>query len=265
MGDHGRDVGGLLYHPMDPVGSRPLCARSGRAGRSGQSPLLHVRHRDLAARILLCRGPSGHGGHRPVSRHLRGRTGLVRLCLPADGLDRCVPARRPVRRWRPQRAHASRQGAMDGAKNGPAAVQVEHLSVHRLLDRRCLDHVFCRCAYPGGRLLDRPGRLRCLCLGRDPDRNNLRLRRVHARAGMHLHVPLAAHPDRDDGRKFTDRDLQGLARRTAWEPEKGRSPSRQLWRLRRLQSMRRGLPDRDRYSRGAADRLHYLCLVYRCM
>jgi polyferredoxin len=31
----------------------------------------------------------------------------------------------------------------------------------------------------------------------DPDRNHLLARRVHARTGVHLYVPVAAHPDRD--------------------------------------------------------------------
>ncbi len=49
----------------------------------------------------------------------------------------------------------------------------------------------------------------------DPDRDDLHLRRLHARAGVHLHVPVAAHPDRDARRAEPDRHLQGLARRTA--------------------------------------------------
>ena len=50
---------------------------------------------------------------------------------------------------------------------------------------------------------------------RHPDRDDLRLRRLHARTGLHLHVPLAAHPGRDDGRGHPDRHLQRLARRAA--------------------------------------------------
>jgi hypothetical protein len=68
-----RHAGGLLHHAVDPLGSRPLCAEPGGAGRSGPPPVLHVRHRDLAARILFRGGPADHGGHRPVPDHQRGR------------------------------------------------------------------------------------------------------------------------------------------------------------------------------------------------
>jgi hypothetical protein len=36
-------------------------------------------------------------------------------------------------------------------------------------------------------------------------------------------------------------------------------------RLHRLQPVRRGLPDRHRHPRGAADRLHHLRAVHRCL
>ena len=49
----------------------------------------------------------------------------------------------------------------------------------------------------------------------DPDRDHLHLRRLPARAGVHLHVPLAAHPERDARREVADRHLQGMARRAA--------------------------------------------------
>ena len=53
---------------------------------------------------------------------------------------------------------------------------------------------------------------------RHPDRHDLRLRRLHARAGLHLHVPLAAHPGGHARRGFADRHLQRLARRAALAP-----------------------------------------------
>ena len=43
---------------------------------------------------------------------------------------------------------------------------------------------------------------------RHPDRHDLRLRRLHARAGLHLHVPVAAHPGRHARRGFAPRHLQ---------------------------------------------------------
>jgi hypothetical protein len=59
----------------------------------------------------------------------------------------------------------------------------------------------------------RAGGLRGLCDRRHPDGHDLRLRRLHARTGLHLHVPLAAHPGRDDGRGHDHGRLSRVARR----------------------------------------------------
>jgi NAD-dependent dihydropyrimidine dehydrogenase PreA subunit len=61
----------------------------------------------------------------------------------------------------------------------------------------------------------RAGALRGLCDRRHPDGDDLRLRRLHARTGLHLHVPLAAHPGGDDGRGHDHGRLSRLARRAA--------------------------------------------------
>ena len=61
---------------------------------------------------------------------------------------------------------------------------------------------------------------------RHPDRHHLHLRRLHARAGLHLHVPLAAHPGGDDGRGDADRRLPRLARRAARQAPQGRGRRR---------------------------------------
>jgi hypothetical protein len=111
-----------------------------------------------------------------------------------------------------------------------------------LLDGRRVDHLFRRRADAAARFLDRQCGQRRLCDGRRADRDDLRLRRLHARTGVHLHVPLAAHPDRDARRKIADRHLQGLARRTARFGQKGRSAARFAWRLHRLQPMRAVCP-----------------------
>ena len=113
-------AGDLLHHALDALGSRALCARSGGADRSGQPPLLHVRHRDLAARILFRRGPADHGRDRAVSGDQRGGPGLVRLCLPADGVDRPVPACRPAGRWRPQCADEAAGRALGAGQDRAA-------------------------------------------------------------------------------------------------------------------------------------------------
>ena len=117
MGGHDRHAGDLLHHAVDTLGPRTLCARSGRAGRSGEPAVLHVRHRDLAAGILLRGRPAHHGRDRPVSRDHRRGPGMVRLCLPADRVDRSVPACRTLRRRRPQCPHPAGQRAAGAARS----------------------------------------------------------------------------------------------------------------------------------------------------
>ena len=80
----------LLHHALAALGSRAIRPQSGGADRSGTPPLLHVRHRNLAARILFRRRPADHGGDRSVPCHQCGRSRMVRLCLPANGVDRSV-------------------------------------------------------------------------------------------------------------------------------------------------------------------------------
>lgn len=53
-----------------------------------------------------------------------------------------------------------------------------------------------RCADAGETAAAGPGAVLRLPVDRHPDRDDLRLRRSHARAGLHLHVPVAAHPGR---------------------------------------------------------------------
>ena len=99
---------------------------------------------------------------------------------------------------------------------------------------------------------------------RHPHRDDLRLRRLHARAGLHLYVPLAAHPGRHARRGFAARHLQRLARRAALAAsEEGASRGPRRRRLRRLQCLRRGLPDGHRHPRRRPARMHHLRLLHR--
>ena len=66
----------------------PYAPGSGGAGRPCEPPLLHVRHRDLAARILFCRRAAHHGRDRAVSCHERGRAARGAV-MPAR--KRCGP------------------------------------------------------------------------------------------------------------------------------------------------------------------------------
>src|SRR3546814_8615957 len=81
------------------------------------------------------------------------------------------------------------------------------LSGDRLLDRWRVDSLFRRCADADAGFLDRAGGARRLWHGRGAHRDDLRPWRFHARTGVHLYVPLAAYPDRDDGRKIAAGDL----------------------------------------------------------
>ena len=221
MGDHGDHPDDLLRRAVAALGSRALCAGPGDPGRSGPPPLLHVCDRDLAPGVLLRRRTADHGRYRTVPGDQRRGARLVRLCLPADRLDRPVPACRPLHRRGSQRPTAPAQGTVDRRQGGPPPAQVVDLSRHLVLDWRRLDHVLRRRTDPGARILDRPGRPGGLWLGRGADLHHLLARRLHARAGVHLHVPLAAHPGRDARREEPDRHLQGLARRAARQRQAG--------------------------------------------
>ena len=69
-------------------------------------------------------GPADHGRDRPVPGHLRGRPRLVRLCLPADRLDRPLPACRALHRRRPQRPDPARPRALGAGQDRPARRQI---------------------------------------------------------------------------------------------------------------------------------------------
>ena len=74
--------------------------------------------------------------------------------------------------------------------------QACRLAADRLVDRRRLGALLRRCADAGEAAGDADGAVHRLCLDRDPDLHHLCARRHHARAGLPLYVPLAAHPGR---------------------------------------------------------------------
>ena len=117
------------------------------------------------------------------------------------------------------------------------------------------------------RARDRPGADRRLYLDRHPDRHDLYVRRLHARTGLHLHVPLAAHPGGDARREVAERHLSTIAANRAARSRRPRAAraGQARRRLRRLQRMRRGLPDRHRHPRRPAARMHPLRPVHRCL
>ena len=146
---------GIYYvDAVAPLGPRPVRAGPGGAGRPRQSALLLLLHRDLAAGILLRRRPADHGRDRPVPGHLRGRPRLVRLYLPADGLDRSLPsASSAASRATATPASGSTRRPGRSTRSASAAVKYVDLAGHRGRDRRRLDLLLRRRADAAARVL----------------------------------------------------------------------------------------------------------------
>ena len=75
--------------------------------------LLLLLHRDLAAGNLLPHRPADHRGDGAVPDERARRPHLVRLSLPADGVDRSVPADRALVRRRPRASTCGATRAVD--------------------------------------------------------------------------------------------------------------------------------------------------------
>ena len=93
---------------------------------------------------------------------------------------------------------------------------------------------------------------------------HLRQRRLHARAGVQVHVPVRALPERDvrpDTLIITYDAARGEPRgaRARKADRAGRRPGR----LHRLQPVRAGLPDRHRHPQRPAVRVHRLRRLHR--
>src|SRR4029078_1506368 len=113
MGGAVRYARHLLSYAVHPLGRGAEGPRTGGADRPAEPALLFLLHRDLAAGDLLPHRPVDHRGDDAVpDERARWKT-LVRLSLPADGLDRSVPDDRTRVRGRPARASAARPRQMD--------------------------------------------------------------------------------------------------------------------------------------------------------
>ncbi len=133
-----------------------------------------------------------------VPVHRGRRAPVVRLRLPADGLHRDLHVDRAQDRGRPHGAHAARQprrsarasSRLKAAKHGAVdrARAVDRLHLRRLLhaDPRAAARVLAARAGPWETFWVAVLRLR-----------HLRQRRLDARAGVQVHVPLRALPERD--------------------------------------------------------------------
>jgi polyferredoxin len=95
------------------------------------------------------------------------------------------------------------------------------LAVDRVVDRRRLGSLLQRCADAGEAACDLPGADAGLYLDRDIDGHDLSARRFHARTGLRLHVPVAAHPGGADRRMGAQRHLSPRPRRKTHLAEEG--------------------------------------------
>ena len=197
----------LLRAAVDALGSRPGPARPGGAARHGAQPLLLLLPRDLAAGVLLRHRPAGAGGAWRCfsSRRAAGRVWCGYTCPQTVWTDLMI-AGRALLAGRPQRPHAPRQGALGAGRSCSKKAHDAHLLArNRLGDRRRLRLLFPRRADACRRAARRRrARHRLLFLGIFP-LTTYRARRHRPRAGLHLHVPLAAHP----GRHGRPRDAAG--------------------------------------------------------
>ena len=148
VGDGDRPPRHLLHFALAALDQARRRAGPGHPHRHGQPPLLFLLHRDLAAGILLHRGPAHHGRRRPVPRHLPLRPRLVRLCLPADGVDRPLHLGREQGGGRPQRPHQARRRALERLQAHQARRQDVHLAADRHRDRRLLGVLLRRRPHP---------------------------------------------------------------------------------------------------------------------
>ncbi len=185
---------GLLPAAVRALGPRPGPAQPGSAARPAKSPLLFLLHRAVAAGGLLLHRPADHRGDDAVPDERPRRPDLVRLSLSADHLDRPVLRRRALGRGRPPRPYPEGQARLDLQPRPRGGHQALPLADDRLVDRRRLGAVFRRRADAGEGPRHPAGPVHGLSLDRHPDGNHLCICRPRPRAGLYLHVPVAAHP-----------------------------------------------------------------------
>jgi hypothetical protein len=184
----------LLSVAVRALGPRAERARPSSANRFSEPAFLFLLHRDLAAGILLSDRPAHPGCHGTVPDECRRRASVVRLSLPADGLDRFVPSHRTLDRRRSARAPTARSPALDARAYRARRQQAFSLADDCLVDRRRLGALFRRRAHPGQGPGDISSAARRLCVHRAFDLHDLCACRSDARAGVRLYVSVAAHP-----------------------------------------------------------------------
>ncbi len=260
----------LLSAAVRALESRARCARSGRAHRSAQQPLLFLLHRAVAAGGLLLHRSVDRRRRYPVPDEFGRRPRLVRLSLPANRVDRLVLRGGAPDRGRPARAHEEgcRRRSDEARAYFRNRPQTFDLAVDRLVDRRRLGSLLQRRTDAGETARHLPGAHGGLSLDRYSHGHDLSARGLHARAGLHLYVPMAAHPGSPHRRMGAQCHLSlRPGRKAHLGEESGRTARawRACRRLRRLLSMRRGLSDRHRHPQRSAARMHPMRAVHRCL
>ena len=182
--------------------------------------------------FIYLTGAAGALGARAVPVHRGGRAAVVRLCLPADGLHRDLPVGRAPHRRRPQRAHAARRRAVELRQ-----AVAQGRQARRCGSRSALWTGFTFVGYftPIRDAVGRRSRVRASGRGRSfwvavLRLRDLRQRRLHARAGLQVHVPVRALPERDVRPRHADRQLRrasaaSRAARARARPTRGGSAS----------------------------------------
>jgi len=210
-------------HP-DPVLRQPLAGleRSpGDPAPSGRAQVLHLRRDFLAAGRHLPGRPADRLGLCAVPGHRRGRPAVLRLRLPADRLHADFHVDGKLDRRRPQRPDQARQGT---ARRPQAA--------HQGQQARALAALFAMDRLHAGRLLHAGRRADQQRPHRQPRplgdlldillrRLHLPVCRLHARAGVQVHVPLRPLPERDVRPGYADHHLRPGTRRNARGAQEG--------------------------------------------
>ncbi len=148
---------------------------------------------------------------------------------------------------------------MSLAEAGPQVAEALHLAGPGALDRLHVRGLFLVGARTGRRPAGRQHEFVGSVLGPVLRPGDLRQRRLPARAGVQVHVPLRALPERHVRPRHADRELRRGARRAARLAfAQGRSGRAVAGLVRRLQPVRACLSHRHRHPPGPAIRVHRL-------
>ena len=240
----------LLPAALAALGPRPRRARPGDAARSRRPARLLLRPRDLAAGHLLPHRLADPRRGRPVPRHQPVRPRLVRLHLPADGVDRSLHVGRAPDRGRPQRAHAaSTQRRCRSPRSGARPPSTRSGSPSRSATGGAWIMYFVDAPTTLVRVLDRrPPRSRSIsssaCSPRRPT--------CWPAGRASRSAPTCARGRASRRRCSTSRASSSPTRSWRGEP-RGKHKAGDSWRrprrLHRLQPVRHRLPDRHRHPR----------------